>query len=55
MFLYKAITVSEDGDLKFMQALIAPTKNPRQKFFFVHDRIGVTKIKKLSMTLIWTT
>ena len=47
--------IFEDGDLKSMLALIAPTKNPRQKFNFVHDRIGLTKIKKLSMTLIWTT
>ena len=31
MFLYKAITVSEDGDLKFMQALTAPSKNLRRK------------------------
>ena len=38
-----------------MLALIAPTKTPRLKCFFVHVRFGLTKIKKLSMTLIWMT
>ena len=47
--------IFEDGDLKSMQALIAPTKNPRRKFYFVHGRFGLTKTKELSMTLIWTT
>jgi len=41
--------ILEDGDLKFMQALIASTKNPRRKFYFAHGHIGLTKIKELSM------
>jgi len=35
-----------------MQALIAPTKNPRRKFYFTHGRFRLTKTKELSMTLM---
>ena len=46
--------IFEDGDLKCMhQALIAPSKNLRRKFCFLHP-VGPTKTKQLSMTLIWT-
>ena len=35
-----------------MQALIAPTKNPRRKFYLMHGRFRLTKTKELSMTLM---